>query len=65
MPWTPFSAEAVLLDSKLRKLHKEGRISDAIVAIEQALETAHKQGPSNMPYEEFERAADARAAAAE
>lgn len=62
MPWTPFSAEAVLLDSKLRKLHRQGRTTDAIEAIEAALEAAHRQGPSNMSYEDFEHAADARSA---
>lgn len=59
MAWGPFSAEAVLLDSKLRKLHADGRISDALDAIEKALGKARATGPSNMSYAEFEAAADA------
>lgn len=59
MAWGPFSAEAVTLDSKLRQLHKQGRISGAMEAIEKALERAHTEGPSNMSYEEFERLANA------
>lgn len=54
MAWTPFSAEAVRLDSQLRKLHDEGRSSAALDAIKQALERAHREGPSNITYEEFE-----------
>ncbi len=54
MTWTAFSGEAVILDSKIRKLHREGRVTDAILAIEQALETAHRNGPSGMSYEDFE-----------
>lgn len=54
MAWTPFSAEAVRLDTQLRKLHKEGRLSEAVETIKQALERAHRDGPSNTTYEEFE-----------
>lgn len=53
MTWNPFSAEAVILDSMLRKLHREGRVTDAIGAIEKALEEAHRNGPSNISYEGF------------
>lgn len=61
MAWGPFSAEAVLLDSKLRKLHKDGRVSDAIGAIKEALEKARVEGPGNISYAEFEAAADVTA----
>lgn len=54
MVWGPFSTEAVRLDSELRKLHKAGRISDALMLIESALDKAHREGPSNISYEEFE-----------
>lgn len=54
MAWGPFSAEAVRLDSKLRRLHKEGRITDAVQEIEKALRSAHAYGPSNESYESFE-----------
>lgn len=54
MAWTPFSAEAVRLDSQLRKLHREGRSSAALEAIKQALERAHREGPSNITYADFE-----------
>ena len=54
MAWTPFSAEAIQLDTTLRRLHREGRISDALDAINTALEKAHRDGPSNMTYEESE-----------
>jgi len=54
MTWGPFSAEAVRLDSMLRKAHKEGRTSAAIEMIEYALKTAHLRGPSNMSAEDFE-----------
>jgi hypothetical protein len=55
--WTPFSAEAIVLDSQCRRLHAEGRITDAIAAIEEALERAHRDGPSNISHDEFEAAA--------
>jgi hypothetical protein len=54
MGWGPFSAEAVVLDSKLRQLHRLGKVSDAIGAIEDALLKAADAGPSCMTYEEFE-----------
>ncbi len=57
MTWGPFSAEAVLLDTKLRELHAGGRTSDAIGAIKTALSQAHAAGPSNMTYEAFQFAA--------
>lgn len=56
MAWTPFSAEAVLLDSRLRQLHRDGKTSQALDAINDALERAHREGPSNISYEDFERA---------
>jgi hypothetical protein len=56
MSWGPFSAEAVTLDGALRRLHREGRTSDAIAAIKNALDIAHRTGPSNMTYAEFEAA---------
>lgn len=58
MTWTAFSTEAVILDSQVRKLHKDGRSTDAILAIEQALERAHRHGPSNISYEGFVEQAD-------
>jgi hypothetical protein len=54
MTWSPFSAEAVKLDTVIRRLHKDGRITDAIAAIEKALERARLDGPSNTTYEQFE-----------
>lgn len=54
MAWTPFSAEAVRLDTQVRKLHREGRTSDALELIDAALERAHREGPSNTTYEQFE-----------
>jgi hypothetical protein len=54
MAWTPFSAEAIRLDSQLRKLHAQGRISDALNVIVAALDKAHRGGPSNTSYEAFE-----------
>lgn len=59
MAWTPFSAEAVELDTKIRRLHKEGRTSDAINLIKTALEKAHRDGPSNKTYEQFDATIDA------
>lgn len=61
MAWTPFSAEAVELDSLLRRLHREGRTSDAVAAIVQALEKAHRTGPSNLSYEQAEALWESRA----
>lgn len=58
MAWTGFSAEAVDLDTTLRKLHREGRVSEAIGAIKAALARAYQDGPSNISYEEFERSHD-------
>jgi len=54
MAWGLFSAEAVKLDVMLRRLHKEGRTSDALGAIVAALEKAHRDGPSGTTYEDFE-----------
>jgi hypothetical protein len=62
MSWGPFSAEAVLLDATLRRLHREGRTSDAIIAIKSALDIAQRNGPSNMNYAEFEAACITRLA---
>lgn len=56
MAWTPFSAEAVMLHGEIGRLDKQGRISDALELIVQALEKAHREGPSNISYEDFERA---------
>jgi len=55
MAWTPFSSEAVELDTAIRKLHREGRISESLDLICKALEKAQCDGPSNETYEEFER----------
>lgn len=60
MAWTPFSAEAVRLHSDLLKLNKVGRISEALDLINKALEEAHRNGPSNMTYAEFEAELEAR-----
>lgn len=60
MAWTSFSAEAVTLDSQLRKLHREGRVSDAVEAIQRALEKAHRDGPSNISSMQFEAELEAR-----
>lgn len=54
MAWTPFSAEAIKLEAKIRLLTKQGRTSDVTEAIAEALEQAHRNGPSNMSYEGFE-----------
>lgn len=54
MAWTPFSAEAVDLDTQLRRLHREGRVSEATQAIVAALERAHRHGPTGETYEQFE-----------
>lgn len=58
MSWTPFSAEAVNLSVLVNKLQKHGRISEALEAIGVALEKAHKDGPSNITYAQFERASE-------
>ena len=52
MAWTPFSYEAVNLHTLIRKLDNEGRMSAAVEAISVALELAHKNGPSNVSYEQ-------------
>jgi hypothetical protein len=57
MAWTPFSAEAVRLHTELIKLNKRGATSEALNLIVAALEVAHRQGPSNMSYEEIDRQA--------
>jgi hypothetical protein len=54
MAWTPFSAEAVNLDTELRKLHREGRTSEAVELIVDALVRAHRDGPSKISYEQFD-----------
>jgi len=54
MAWKPFSAEAIKLEAKIRSLTKQGRVSDVTEAIAEALEQAHRNGPSNMSYEDFE-----------
>lgn len=58
MSWGPFSAEAIALDSELRKLRGDPNTNKAIQRIEAALEHAHLHGPSNMTYAEFEAACD-------
>jgi len=55
MAWEPFSAEAIALDGELRRLHQAGKLSGAIDAIKAALQRAHREGPSNESYEDFER----------
>lgn len=57
MAWGPFSAEAVILDSKVRLLHKDGRVTDAIALIEDALRKAQTEGSCNMSFGDFEQAA--------
>ena len=54
MAWTPFSAEAVRLCTLVNRLNNHGRISEMIEAAKAALEKAHRDGPSDMTYEEFE-----------
>lgn len=54
MAWTPFSAEAVELDTLLRQLHKSGRTTEALNAVVKALVKAHEKGPDNVSYEQFE-----------
>ena len=54
MAWTPFSAEAIVLEGKLHNLRKAGRSSEMIDVIVKALEKAYSDGPSNMTYEAFE-----------
>lgn len=63
MAWTPFSAEAVKLDVEIRRLHKSGKISDALDLIKAALDKAHREGPSNISYEDFEAEYERRNAA--
>lgn len=63
MAWTGFSAEAVRLHSELQRLNKHGRISDALELIKAALEKAHRDGPSNMTYEQFEAECEAKSGA--
>lgn len=60
MAWTPFSAEAVELHTLVGRLNKQGRITDALEAINAALEKAHHDGPSNKTYEQFEAELEAR-----
>jgi ABC-type amino acid transport substrate-binding protein len=54
MAWTPFSAEAIALHIAVGKLDRDGRVSDALSLINAALEKAHRDGPSNTTYEQFE-----------
>lgn len=54
MAWGPFSAEAVELHTLVGKFDKQGRITDALAAIEKALEAAHREGPSRKTYEQAE-----------
>lgn len=54
MSWGPFSAEAVALDTELRRLHRLGRVSEALGLISDALAKAHAEGPSNLTYAQFE-----------
>jgi hypothetical protein len=54
MAWTSFSAEAIELHAQVRKLERQGRISDMIDVIKAALEKAHREGPSNESYADFE-----------
>lgn len=54
MAWTPFSAEAIDLKLAVLKLEREGRVSEATGIIVEALERAHRDGPSNKTYAEFE-----------
>jgi hypothetical protein len=65
MPWTPFSAEAIWLNTEVERLIKRGQRTAAIDMIKQALEKAHREGPSNISYEEFERECNERADAME
>jgi hypothetical protein len=58
--WRGQSAETIHLDCEIRKLHKQGRTSEALRVIEAALEKAHRDGPSDMTYEEFEASLDAK-----
>jgi hypothetical protein len=53
MAWTPFSVEAIDLHIAVGKLDKQGRVSDALQLIGEALERAHRDGPSSMTYDEF------------
>lgn len=63
MAWTAFSAEAIDLKLKVLKLEQQGRLSEAVAVIEQALEKAHREGPSGETYEQFEARASAAAGA--
>jgi hypothetical protein len=54
MAWTAFSAEAIDLKLKVLQLERDGRLSEATAAIAEALEKAHRDGPSGETYEEFE-----------
>lgn len=65
MPWTPFSAEAIRLNTEVETLIERGQRTAAIDMIVKALEKAHHEGPSNISYEEFERECNARADAME
>lgn len=61
MAWTPFSAEAIRLHLLLGKLDKQGRTSAALEAIDVALTKAHRDGPSNTTYEQFEAECETQA----
>lgn len=63
MAWTPFSAEAVELKLLVLKLEREGRVSEATDAVVTALERAYRDGPSDITYEQFEAALEAKHAA--
>lgn len=54
MAWTSFSAEAVQLDTELRKLYQERQVGAALELIREALEKAHRYGPSDIACEEFD-----------
>ena len=62
MAWTSFSAEAVRLNGELQRAHKNGQTSLALDLIVTALEKAHREGPSNQSYEDFEAELDSKAA---
>lgn len=55
MAWGPYSAEAIDLHGQIGRLNRQGRITDAIALIEQALAKAEREGPSNISYEQFEQ----------
>lgn len=48
----PFGDEAVALDTTLRRLHRQGLTSAALVAIRHALVVARREGPSGAPASE-------------